>query len=196
MPGNKKRRKFNSNNSHNRGNQNGFGRGGRAPATQTVTVKDKKRQLIRERIHPDDKKYAGMRALHIITLIILLSRLALFIYEMVFYSVNDLKIEVLSNILLLPLLIILFMVKDGNRGLIGICSVSAIVRMIYLFVSVYPDTEAAAGAAAFVAVYAVIMAVQFTASVLALSMPSADAYSKEMQKINMELRVLIMSGKR
>ncbi len=195
MPGNKKRRKFNSNNAHNRGSSSGRYQ---RPGTQRtpITVREKKRQMIRERVLPDEEKRRGMRSLGLIVTVLLLLRAALFVYELVFYISNGVKVGVVSNLLLLPLILILFMVKDGNRGLIGICAVSAVVRMIVLFVSVYPSLEAIGGAVVFTAVYAVIMAVQFILSVVALSMPSTDAFAKEMQMINMEIRTLIMQNRR
>ncbi len=191
MPGNKKRKKFNSNNSHA-----GKRFRERASSAAPITVKDKKKELIRQRILSDGTKLRGMKALGIIVAAIILSRAALFIYELAYYISIGVKVNVFSNILLLPLLLILLMVKDGNRGLIGICSVSALVRLIYLFVSMYPALKSYGGAEAFVAVWAAVMAVQFILSVTALSMPSADLYSKEMQKINFEIRSLIMKSRK
>ena len=187
MAKNKKRKKFNSNNSHNKNKS--FASGQR---TSPITVKEKKKQLIRERIHSDPQKSRGMSALGIIAAAIIISRAALLIYEIAYFAYIGQKINVVSSLLFLPLLLILYVVHDGNRGLIGICAVSAVVRMIYLFVSVYPSLEGQGAYLVFVAVYAFIMAAQFIMSVTALSMPSTDIYSKEMQKINMELRAAII----
>ncbi len=191
MPGNKKRRKFNSNNSHN-GQRFGAPQRSSAP----VTVRDKKKELIRKRIFTDEIKSRGMSALGIIVTAIMLSRAALFIYELAYYLSLGKSVNIISSILLIPLLLILYMVRDGNRGLVSITAISSIVRIIYLFVSMYPDLRASGGALVFVAVYAAVMAVQFILSVVALSMPSADAYSKEMQKINMEMRTIIMQNRK
>ncbi len=191
MPGNKKRRKFNSNNSHT-GQRFGAPKQAAAP----VTVRDKKKELIKKRIFTDDVRSRGMKALGIIVSAIMLSRAALFIYELAYYLTAGESVNIISNILLLPLLLILYMVRDGNRGLIGICSASAVVRMIYLFTSMWPALKDFSGAAVFVALYAIVMAAQFIMSVIALSMPSTDAYCKEMQKINLEMRSLIMQNRK
>lgn len=99
----------------------------------------------------------------------------------------------LSSILLLPLLVILFMAHDGNKPLVGICAVSAVARLIYLFASVYPSIGNRGGALVFITVYTAAMAAQFILSVVTLSMPTVDAYCKEMQKINFELRSHIIT---
>ncbi|MBR2466078.1 MAG: hypothetical protein IKB38_04000 [Clostridia bacterium] len=182
MANNKKRKNYGSNNS--------------SGTARPITVKEKKKQLIKERIHSDPVKSRGMRALGIIVSAILLSRIALFIYELAYYAYLGLSVGVISNLLLLPLLLILFMAHDGNRGLLAVSAVSAVVRIIYLFSSTYPALEGLSGSGVFVAAYAVIMAAQFIMSVTALSMPSTDAYSKEMQKINYELRSSLMNGTR
>lgn len=182
-----KNRKYNPNNRNGRQTQS---------APRSITVKDKKRELVRERVHSDPVKSKGMRALFLAVCAILLSRAALFVYELVYYSYSDIGIGVVSNLLLLPLLIILYMANDGNRGLLSVTAISAVVRIIYLFSSVYPEVEKFGGSTAFVAVYAAVMALQFIMSVLALSMPSTDAYSKEMQKINFELRNYILNSRR
>lgn len=188
MANNKKRKNYNSNNS----SRTGGGQSGARP----ITVKEKKKQLIKERIHSDPHKSRGMRALGIIASSILLSRAALFVYELAYFAYLGRSVGVISNLLLLPLLLILFMVHDGNRGLLSITAVSAVIRIIYLFSSIYPAIEGLRGVGVFVAVYAALMAAQFIASVTALSMPSTDAYSKEMQKINYELRSGLMNGTR
>ncbi len=187
MANNKKRKNYGPNN-----HSGGTGRS----ASHPITVKEKKKQLIKERIHSDHAKSRGMRALGIIVSAILLSRAALFIYELAYYAYLGLSVGVVSNLLLLPLLLILFMAHDGNRGLLAVTAVSAVVRIIYLFSSVYPVLEGLSGSGVFIAVFTVIMAAQFIMSVTALSMPSADAYSKEMQKINYELRAGLMNSAR
>lgn len=182
MAKNKKRRNFNTSTRQNSESRS-------AP----VTLRDKKKELIKKRIHSDEKKSNGMRAAGIILAALMLTRVALFVYELIFSALAGLSINVISNLLLLPLLILVYMVHDGNRGLIGVCAASAIVRIIYLFTSVYPTLEGVSGGTAFLCVYLAVMALQFIMSTVVLSMPSIALYCEEMRKINYELRSHIVT---
>ena len=101
-----KSRKYNSSNRSGRQNQS---------TARPITVRDKKRELIRQRIHSDPVKSRGMRALFVVVCALLLARAALFVYELIYYSYFGIEISVVSNLLLLPLLIILYMVTYINN---------------------------------------------------------------------------------
>lgn len=163
--------------------------------TASVTVRERKKQLIRERIHKNEEKSRGMRSMGIIAATIMLSRAALFVYELAYFTATDAKINAVSNLLLLPLLLIVYMAHDGNRGLLGVTAISAATRVLFLFVSMYPEIEGKIGAPVFIGVYLTVMAAQFIMSVAAISMPKIGAYCEEMRKINTELRMNLMNGR-
>ncbi len=164
-----------------------------ARSAPPLTLREKKKQLIRERIHSDTACARGMRAAGRTVAAIMIMRVALLIYEIAYYSAIGEKINIISCILLLPLIVLLLMAHDGNKPLIGIPAVSAVARLIYLFASVYPSIGEIRGAIVFVTVCAAVMAAQFILSVVMLYMPSVDIYCKEMQKINLELRSHIIT---
>ena len=157
-----------------------------------LTVRERKKQLIRERVHKDAAKSSGMRYLGVFVTLIMLSRVGLFIYELAYYGAIGEKVRVIANLLLLPLLLLIYMAHDGNRGLLSITAISAIVRVFNLFLSVYPAIEGKNGAVAFASVYLGVMALQFIISVIALSMPAIALYCAEMRRINFELRMNIV----
>ncbi len=188
MAKNKKHKRYNSNNSHRPQNQQALRR--------TVTVRERKKELVRERIHKDVQKSRGMRAVGIILIAIMLSRLALFVFELVFFGIAGKEVSVVSNLLIIPLLLIVYMVHDGNRGLMSVTAISAVVRVIYLFAAVYPSLDGVCGGTAFVTAYLTVMALQFILSVVGLSMSNIKAYCDTMREVNLELRSNIINSRR
>ncbi|MBR2965250.1 MAG: hypothetical protein IKC34_01730 [Clostridia bacterium] len=161
---------------------------------QGFDVKKKKRDMIKERIDTDPVALRGMRVSRAALLLLLLFRLVLLVFEIVYFSASELKIGVLSNLLLIPMLLILYMIYDGNKGLAGILMVSAVVRVIYLFSSVYPTLPDGVGADVYLGVYLFVMAFQFAAIILMTAYAPAVAYFDKMQAINMEVGTMLRTG--
>ena len=161
---------------------------------QGFDVKKKKRDMMRDRIDTNPIATRGMRVSRTALLLLLLFRLILFVFEVVYFSASDLQIGVVSNLLLIPMLLILYMIYDGNKGLAGILMVSAVIRVIYLFASVYPTLPDGAGASIYLGVYLFVMAFQFVSIILMTAYAPCVAYFNLMQSINMEVGAMLRTG--
>ena len=163
-------------------------------ASSNMDVKHVKRKMIAERIDTDPVAKRGMAVTRGTLLGLLFLRLGLFVFEMIYYSTAELEIRVISNLLLLPLLVLLYMIYDGNRGVAPILLVSALVRAVWLFSSVYPTLPASGGANAYMGVYLAVMAYQFAVTLLMTAYNPSIVYFNKMQSINMELGAALRGG--
>ena len=157
-------------------------------------VKYKKRELIKEQVDSDPIAAKGMRISKISLMLLLLLRLILFVFEIIYFNASGLEIDVISNLLLIPMLLILYMIYDGNKGLAGVLAISAIVRAVYLFASVYPTLPEDTGAGIFVGLYLFVMAFQFVSIILMTAYSPCLQYFNKMQSINMEIGAVLRSG--
>lgn len=163
-------------------------------ASSNMDVKHVKRKMIAERIDTDPVARRGMAVTRGTLLGLLFLRLALFAFEMIYYSTAGLEIRLVSNLLLLPLLILIYMIYDGNRGVSTLLLVSAIVRAVWLFSSVYPTLPLGVGANAYIGSYLAVMAYQFAVTLLMTAYNPSIAYFGKMQSINMELGAALRGG--
>ena len=161
---------------------------------QSINIKEKKRRLIIERIDSDPVARRGMKVTRSTLLILLLLRALLFIYELIYCNMVGLEVGLVSNLLLIPMLLIVYMVYDGNRGISGVLMIAAVVRAVNLFSTVYPILPTDTGANVYMGVYLFIMAYQFAVTLLVTAYAPAVAYFAKMQAINMELSALLGGG--
>lgn len=161
---------------------------------QSINIKEKKRRLIIERIDSDPIAKRGMKVTKSTLLVLLLLRALLFLYELIYFNMTGLEVGVISNLLLIPMLLIVYMVYDGNRGISGILMIAAVVRAINLFATVYPTLPTDVGANVYMGVYLFVMAYQFAVTLLMTAYAPSVAYFTKMQSINMELSALIRGG--
>ena len=161
---------------------------------QNINVKENKKRLIIERIDSDPMAKRGMKVARNTLLILLLLRGLLFLYELIYYNMAGLDVGIVSNLLLIPMLFIIYMVYDGNREISGVLMIAAVVRTINLFSTVYPTLPTDAGATVYTGVYLFIMAYQFAVTLLVTAYAPAVAYFAKMQAINMELGSQLRSG--
>ena len=157
-------------------------------------VKRYKRNLIAERIDTDPVAKRGMAVSRGALLGLVFLRLALFIFEIIYYSIAELQIGVVSNLLLLPMLLIIYMVYDGNKGVSSVLMISAVVRAVWLFASVYPTLPAGSGANVYLGVYLVAMAYQFAVTLLITAYAPCITYFNKMQTINMDVAAALRDG--
>lgn len=157
-------------------------------------VKRYKRKLIAERIDTDPVAKRGMTVSRITLLGLVFLRLALFVFEIIYYSIAGLTLNLASTLLLLPMLMIAYMVYDGNKGIASVLMISAVVRAVWLFSSVYPTLPRGAGANAYIGVYLAVMAYQFAVTLLMTAYAPAVAYFSKMQTINMEVASTLRGG--
>jgi len=157
-------------------------------------VKHKKRELIIERVDGDPAAKRGMKVSRTLLLLLILLRFVLFVIEVSYFSASGLEINVISNLLLLPMLLILYMIHDGNKGLSGVLLVSAAVRVVYLFASVYATLPDGVGRNIYVGAYLFAMAFQFAATLLMTAYAPCVSYFEKMQAINMEIGNLLRTG--
>ena len=152
-----------------------------------MTVNQRKRELKEKYITPNKILRDGRQAVLISVLLILFARISLFIFELVFFAAKGLSVSVISNLLLLPLCLILYMIYDGNKGITSILSISAIVRIIVYFATTQ-DAVAAAGGGIYTGIFIGVMVLQFLVSVI-ISIPAkSQAYFKVIQKINLAVQ--------
>ena len=159
-----------------------------------LNIKEKKRRLIIERIDSDPVAKRGMKVTRTTLLVLLLLRALLFLYELIYFGMVGVEVGVISNLLLIPMLLIVYMVYDGNRGISGILMIAAIVRAINLFATVYPTLPAGAGTNVYIGAYLAVMAYQFAVTLLMTAYAPSIAYFAKMQTINMELSALLQGG--
>ena len=158
---------------------------------QSINIKEKKRTLIIERIDSDPVAKRGMKVTRSTLLILLLLRALLFVYELIYFGIAGLPVRVVSNLLLVPMLLIVYMLFDGNRGVSSVLMIAAVVRSIHLFAAVYPTLPTDAVANVYIGAYLFVMAYQFVVTVLTTAYAPANAYFTKMQSINMELSALL-----
>ncbi len=158
-----------------------------------INVRERKKELIIERIDCDPVARRGMRISRAAILALLLLRLSLFVYELVYLPSAGLEVGVISSLLLIPMLFILYMIYDGNKGLAGVLLISAVVRSVYLFASAYPTLPKDSAAGVYVGAYLFVMAFQFVSLVLVTAYAPCTKYFEKMQSINMDLSVLLKS---
>ena len=159
-----------------------------------MTVNQRKHELKKKYVDQNEILAAGRRAVLLSVLIIFFARIAFFIFELAFFAAKGITVSIISNLLILPLCLILYMIYDGNKGLAGVLAISAIVRAIYLFSAVYPTLPTDSGAGIFVGLYLFVMAFQFVAIILMTAYTPCVKYFEKMQAINMELGAMLRAG--
>lgn len=159
-----------------------------------MDVKQRKKQLINERVFKNAAVMRGRRAVSRCVLAIFFLRLVLFILDVSLLPARGIKAGVASHIFSALLLIVLYMIFDGNKGLSAVLSISAIVRAIVYFSGIHPEVIGA-GLGVYTGIFLAVMLLQFLISVLISSATVAQPYFKEMQEINLQLRKE-MIGKR
>ena len=163
-------------------------------ATKGFDVKRYKRKLIIEQIDTDPVAKRGMAVSRTTLLGLVFLRLALFIFEVIYYSIANVSLNVISTLLLLPMLMIVYMVYDGNKGISSVLMVSAVVRALWLFASVYPTLPEGGGANVYIGIYLAAMAYQFAVTLLMTAYAPAIAYFNKMQTINMQVATALRGG--
>ena len=163
-------------------------------STRGFDVKSYKRKLIAERIDTDPVAKRGMTVSRTTLLGLVFLRLALFVFEAIYYSISNISLNAVSTLLLLPMLMIVYMVYDGNKGISSILMISAVVRAVWLFSSVYPTLPAGDGANVYIGVYLAVMAYQFAVTLLMTAYGPCITYFSTMQVINMEVATALRGG--
>lgn len=159
-----------------------------------MDIKQRKKQLINERVFKCEAVNRGRRAVSRSVLAIFLLRLVLFILDVSLLPTRGITVGVASHIFSALLLLVLYMIFDGNKGLSSLLSISAIVRAIVYFSGIHP-TVTEAGLGVYTGIFLAVMLLQFLISVLISSATVAQPYFKVMQQINLQLRKE-MIGKR
>ena len=155
---------------------------------QRLTVRDRKKQLVRELVHTNDTAKKGMKNASISILLIIAVRIALAIYEIAYFSLCEVKTSIVSYLLILPGILVLYMVYDGNKGLASVTMISAFIRIIYYFSSVYSLLPETGATAAYTGVYITVMLFQFVLSIFISENPKCKEYFNIMQRINFRIR--------
>ena len=163
-------------------------------ATKGFDVKRYKRKLIIEQIDTDPVAKRGMAVSRTTLLGLVFLRLALFIFEVIYYSIANVSVNVISTLLLLPMLMIAYMVYDGNKGIASVLMISAVVRALWLFSSVYPTLPEGGGANVYIGIYLAVMAYQFAVILLMTAYGPCITYFSTMQVINTQVAAALRGG--
>ena len=162
---------------------------------KNLTVRDRKKQLVKELVHNNPTAAKGMKVASVSIILIIAVRIALAIYEAVFFTLSGVGISLVSNLLILPGILVLYMVYDGNKALTSVTMISAFIRIIYYFSTVYSTLPETTGTAAYTGVYITVMLFQFLTSIFISENPSCKEYCNIMQRINFRIRSE-MTGKK
>lgn len=152
-----------------------------------MTVNQRKHELKKKYVDQNEILAAGRRTVLLSVLIIFFARISFFIFELAFFAAKGITVSIISNLLILPLCLILYMIYDGNKGLSAILSISAIVRVIVHFGTVHEEVMNAGGGI-YTGVLIGVMVLQFLLNVI-ISVPAkSQAYFKVMQRINLTVQ--------
>ena len=152
-----------------------------------MTVNQKKQQMKAKYIYSNKKLEAGRKTVLFSVLTIFLARMALFIFELVYFSQKGLSVSVVSNLLLLPLFLILYMIYDGNKGISAVPAISAVVRIIVYFSTIH-ESVTEVGGGVYTGILIGVLILQFFVSVLVSAASKCQAYFTVMQKINFQIQ--------
>ncbi len=162
-----------------------------------MNIRSRKKQLIFEKIRSNKKIDAGRRIVLFSVSAILLFRLILFFFELAYFSAKGISVSILSNVLLLPLMLILYMIYDGNKGIASIPAISAVIRIVVYFSSTHAQVSEAGGNL-YTGLLIAVMVLQFATSVLVSAASKCQDYFTAMQGINLQIQkeFLNSSGRR
>ena len=159
-----------------------------------MTVRDKKRELIKKYVDQDPAALAGFKITRVCVLVIFLMRLALTIYDTVYLLLSELKPAPLSYVFFVFGLLVCYMMFDGNRAMGYILFIAAMVRVLYHFVSVAPTLPEGVGATVFTVITLAVLLSQAVLSLFPTINQKGVAYSNAMQKVNLLMQDVIRNS--
>ncbi len=160
-----------------------------------MDIKTRKKKLINELMEKNPETRKGQKIVSTAVLTVLALRFALMLYEIIFFSVSGIGVSVISNLLLLPLAVILYMVFDGNKGIALIPVVSAVIRAAIYFSGKLEELSAVPGGNVYTAVFLSVMLLQFAISLLVTYASKCQEYFKLMQTVNFQIQKEFLSGR-
>ena len=149
-----------------------------------MTVMQRKKQLIHERVDSNPDAVKGLKITRAITLAIILTRLALTVYDIVFLLNASLPLPVLSYVAFGLGLIVCYLFIDGNRIMGYVLLIAAVVRALYHLASVFPILPEGAASVAFTVITLAVLALQAVLAIIPNVNKKCLCYAVEMQKIN------------
>lgn len=161
----------------------------------SFNVGQRKKELLREYIAESPLAARGQVLVKRLTLALALLRTALVIFDVIYLEVQSVSPSVWSNLLALPLLLILYMIYDGNKGLVYIVMISAPARMIYLFTVTVPSFTAPE-VNVYIVITILVLALQFFFAIFMSASNRCDMYFAARQKVNMKIRAEMMAGRK
>ena len=159
-----------------------------------MDIKSKKKKLIGELIAENPECGAGMKIVSRCMLAVFFLRALLLVFEIIFFSASGLKVSIVSNLLFLPLIIILYMIFDGNRGIAMIPVISAVIRVAVYFSGGFKDVSAAAGGGAYTGIFLAVMLLQFAICLIVSYATRCQSYFKMMQAVNFRIQKEYLGG--
>ncbi len=149
-----------------------------------MTVMQRKKQLIGERVDTNADALRGLKITRILTLVIIFSRLLLSIYDAIYLSSVGANIPWLSYVFFLLGLIVCYLMLDGNRAVGYVLFIAGIIRIFYHLSTVMPNLEPGASSTVFTVITLTVLVFQAVLSLVPTVNKKCIVYSNEMQKIN------------
>ena len=163
---------------------------------QKMTLRDRKRQLTREIVDRDVEASYGKLLTTRAVITVAVTRILLAVYEIIYFSIANVEINVWSLLLILPGLLILYMISDGNKALAGILTIAGAVRLLLLFASTLITLPKNAGGIVYISVAGVILLSQAILSSFVSINEKCNSYALAMRKVNMRVQAEFLSGRR
>ncbi len=150
-------------------------------------IKKRKKQLIEENILSSPLASAGKKRVTLSVIVIFFTRLFFLIFDNIYLGVAGGENNIWIQLLILPLMLILYMIYDGNKALVYIPMISAPLRLIYHFTAILP-TLPTEGVTAYTCIYLLVFITQFAFAIFMSASSRCDTYFTAMQKVNLKLR--------
>ena len=163
---------------------------------QKLTVRDRKKQLVRELVYKDVEALHGMKITAFAVKFIAISRILLAIYEIIYFAIAKVEINVVSYLLILPGLLLLYMISDGNRALATITLIAAAIRILLLLASIFTTLPKGAFGVIYLIIALAVLGAQVALSAVISANEKCNRYSIAMRKVNTRIQAEFLAGRR
>ncbi len=157
-------------------------------------IKKRKKELIQENILSAPFAANGRKRVTISILTILILRFVFLIFDNIYLGVVGGENNIWIQLLILPLILVLYMIYDGNRAMVYTLMISAPLRLIYHFTVILPSLPTE-GVTTYTIIYMTVFEIQFGFAIFMSASSRCETYFTTMQKINLKLRAEMLGKK-
>lgn len=148
---------------------------------------ERKAELISEYIKENKGAKRGKKIVNHSLFLILVSRIALALFEIPVFIIQQRPINLLAVLLVFPLIIILFIVYKGAKGFGYVTLVSPTLRLILYFSLVYKNMPQDALTEVYSFTLFGVLLIQFFLSIIILISYDCDTYFTAIQRITIKV---------